>query len=68
MTTNDGATVVEVGVEEWNHGAARLYRRLGYGDEGSERGSSGEVIRLLRRPVSALAGAPGNEAVRDAPS
>ena len=62
------ATVVEVGVDEWNHAATKLYRRLGYSDAGSERGSNGEVIRLLRRPVSALAGAPGNEAVRDAPS
>lgn len=25
-----GAALVEVGVEEWNRGAAKLYRRLGY--------------------------------------
>lgn len=46
-----GATVVEVGVDEWNHDAAKLYRRLGYRDVGVERGANGEVIRLLRRPI-----------------
>ena len=52
-----GATVVEVGVEEWNDDAARLYRRVGYREEGVERGGNGEIIRLLRRPI-AEAGPP----------
>jgi ribosomal protein S18 acetylase RimI-like enzyme len=52
-----GATVVEVGVEEWNDDAARLYRRVGYREEDVERGGNGEVIRLLRRPI-AEAGPP----------
>jgi ribosomal protein S18 acetylase RimI-like enzyme len=47
-----GATVVEVGVDEWNHDAAKLYRRLGYRDDGIERGGNGEVILLLRRPIA----------------
>jgi ribosomal protein S18 acetylase RimI-like enzyme len=47
-----GATVVEVGVEEWNHDAAKLYRRLGYRDDGIERSGNGEVILLLRRPIA----------------
>jgi ribosomal protein S18 acetylase RimI-like enzyme len=55
-----GATVVEVGVDDWNDDAARLYRRLGYQDAGSERGSEGELIRLLRRPISALLGDAGH--------
>ena len=49
-----GAAVIEVGVEEWNHDAAKLYRRLGYRDEGAERGGNGEVIRLLRRSVAEI--------------
>ena len=44
-----GAAVVEVGVDEWNQDAARLYRRLGYRDESTERGRNGDVILLLRR-------------------
>jgi ribosomal protein S18 acetylase RimI-like enzyme len=47
------ATLIEIGVEEWNHEAAKLYRRLGYRDAGDERGGKGEPIRLLRRPISA---------------
>jgi ribosomal protein S18 acetylase RimI-like enzyme len=47
-----GATVIEVGVDEWNRDAARLYRRLGYRDDGVERGGNGEVILLLRRPIA----------------
>jgi ribosomal protein S18 acetylase RimI-like enzyme len=54
--TPRGATVVEVGVEEWNHDAAKLYRRLGYRDDGAERGANGELILLLRRPIADLAG------------
>jgi ribosomal protein S18 acetylase RimI-like enzyme len=50
-----GATVVEIGVDEWNTEAARLYRRLGYHDAGTERGGGGEVILLLRRPIPAAA-------------
>ena len=53
-STAPGAAFVEVGVDEWNDDAANLYRRLGYGDVGTEHGSKGEVIRLLRRSVSAL--------------
>lgn len=49
-----GATVVEVGVDEWNHDAARLYHRLGYRESGSERNDKGEVILLLSRPVAEL--------------
>jgi ribosomal protein S18 acetylase RimI-like enzyme len=49
-----GATVVEVGVDEWNHDAAELYRRLGYRDDGVERGGNGEVILLLRRSIAEI--------------
>jgi len=49
-----GAAVVEVGVEEWNHDAAKLYRRLGYHDEGAEPGGNGEVILLLRRSIAEI--------------
>jgi ribosomal protein S18 acetylase RimI-like enzyme len=49
-----GATVVEVGVDEWNDDAAKLYRRLGYREAGIERGSKGEAIVLLRRPIAEL--------------
>ena len=49
-----GAAVIEVGVEEWNHDAAKLYRRLGYRDEGAERGGNGEVILLLRRSIAEI--------------
>jgi ribosomal protein S18 acetylase RimI-like enzyme len=49
-----GATVAEVGVDEWNHDAAKLYRRLGYRDDGVERGGKGEVILLLRRSVAEI--------------
>jgi ribosomal protein S18 acetylase RimI-like enzyme len=52
------ATVVEVGVDEWNHDAARLYRRLGYRDDGVERGTNGEVIRLLRRSLAEIDASP----------
>jgi ribosomal protein S18 acetylase RimI-like enzyme len=45
------ATLIEIGVDEWNQDAARLYRRLGYHDAGSEQRSSGAPIRLLRRSV-----------------
>jgi hypothetical protein len=31
---------------------AKLYRRLGYRDDGIEPGGNGEVIRLLRRPIA----------------
>jgi RimJ/RimL family protein N-acetyltransferase len=44
--------VVEVGVDEWNHGAAKLYRRLGYREAGIEQGGTGELIVLLRRPIA----------------
>jgi ribosomal protein S18 acetylase RimI-like enzyme len=49
-----GATVVEVGVDEWNHDAAKLYRRLGYREGGVERGGNGEVIVLLRRSLAEI--------------
>jgi ribosomal protein S18 acetylase RimI-like enzyme len=49
-----GAALLEVGVDEWNAEAAALYRRLGYRDDGAERGSNGERILLLRRPVAEL--------------
>jgi GNAT superfamily N-acetyltransferase len=44
-----GATEVEIGADEDNHDAARLYRRLGYAPAGDERGSNGELIHLFRR-------------------
>jgi ribosomal protein S18 acetylase RimI-like enzyme len=47
-----GATVVEVGVDDGNHDAVRLYRRLGYADAGAERSSRGETIVLLRRSLA----------------
>ena len=53
-TSPRGATVVEVGVDEWNQDAAKLYRRLGYRDAGDERGGNGELILLLRRSVAEL--------------
>jgi ribosomal protein S18 acetylase RimI-like enzyme len=56
VSTPRAVTFVEVGVDEWNDDAARLYRRLGYRHAGTERGSKGEAIRLLRRPLSALTG------------
>jgi ribosomal protein S18 acetylase RimI-like enzyme len=52
------ATFVEVGVDVWNDEAAKLYRLLGYREAGAERGGNGEVIRLLRRPISGLTGGP----------
>jgi hypothetical protein len=42
------------GVEEWNHEAARVYRRLDYHDDGAERGGNGEVILLLRRSIAEI--------------
>ena len=53
-TAPRGATVVEVGVDEWNQDAAKLYRRLGYRDNGVERGANGEAILLLRRSIAAI--------------
>jgi ribosomal protein S18 acetylase RimI-like enzyme len=52
--TPRAATIVEVGVDEWNHDAAKLYRRLGYREGGVERGADGEVVLLLRRPIAEL--------------
>jgi ribosomal protein S18 acetylase RimI-like enzyme len=49
-----GALVVEVGVEDWNRDAAKLYRRLGYREEGTERGGTGELMLLLRRSVAEI--------------
>jgi ribosomal protein S18 acetylase RimI-like enzyme len=49
-----GASVVEVGVDEWNQDARRLYERLGYESVGAERGWSGAAIVLFRRPVAEL--------------
>lgn len=49
-----GASIVEVGVDEWNQDARRLYERLGYEPLGTERGWSGVAIVLFRRPVAAL--------------
>jgi ribosomal protein S18 acetylase RimI-like enzyme len=46
-----GARVIEIGADEDNDGAIRLYRRLGYEDAGDERGSNGELIYLFRRPI-----------------
>ena len=57
-TAPRGATVVEVGVHEWNHDATKLYRRLGYRDGGVERGENGEVIVLLRRPIADIEASP----------
>jgi ribosomal protein S18 acetylase RimI-like enzyme len=51
------ATLIEIGVDEWNQEAAKLYRRLGYRDADAERGGKGEPIRLLRRPISATSSA-----------
>jgi ribosomal protein S18 acetylase RimI-like enzyme len=49
-----GATVVEVGVEEWNNDAVKLYRRLGYSDEGVERAGNDEGELLLRRSIAEI--------------
>jgi ribosomal protein S18 acetylase RimI-like enzyme len=49
-----GASTVEVGVDEWNQDARRLYERLGYEPVGAERGWSGVAIVLFRRPVAEL--------------
>jgi ribosomal protein S18 acetylase RimI-like enzyme len=49
-----GAIAIEVGVDEWNHDAANLYRRLGYREEGVEQGGDGEVILLLRRSIAEI--------------
>jgi ribosomal protein S18 acetylase RimI-like enzyme len=53
-----GANAVEVGVDEWNQDAAKLYRRLGYRDHGVEPGSNDEVILLLRRSIAEIRGGP----------
>jgi GNAT superfamily N-acetyltransferase len=53
-STPRGATVVEVGADEWNHDARNLYRRLGYHDAGAEQGSNGERILLLRRSIAEI--------------
>jgi ribosomal protein S18 acetylase RimI-like enzyme len=50
-TAPRGASVVEVGVDDWNRDAAKLYRRLGYHDAGVERGANGEAILLLHRSI-----------------
>ena len=52
VTAPGGATVVEVGVDQSNHDATKLYRRLGYRDGGVECGTNGEVIVLLRRSIA----------------
>ena len=49
-----GANAVEVGVDEWNQDAAKLYRRLGYRDHGTERGANDELILLLRRSIAEI--------------
>jgi ribosomal protein S18 acetylase RimI-like enzyme len=49
-----GANLVEVGVDEGNQDAAKLYRRLGYRDQGVERGRNDEVILLLRRSLAEI--------------
>ena len=54
VTAPGGATVVEVGVDQSNHDATKLYRRLGYRDDGVERAGNGEVILLLRRPIAEI--------------
>jgi hypothetical protein len=36
----------------WNQDAAKLYRRLGYRDQGYERGANGELILVLRRSIA----------------
>jgi ribosomal protein S18 acetylase RimI-like enzyme len=46
-----GASIVEVGVDDWNTEAAKLYRRLGYVEAGSELGDKGETLVLLRKPI-----------------
>jgi hypothetical protein len=43
--------VIEIGADEDNHDAAKLYRRLGYAPSGHERGSNGELIHLFRRRI-----------------
>ena len=52
VARSSDAALIEVGVDEWNHEAADLYRRLGYADAGTERGGNGEIILLLRRPLT----------------
>jgi hypothetical protein len=49
-----GATLVEVGVEAWNHDAATLYRQLGYRASSVKRGGNGAVIVLPRRSIAEL--------------
>jgi RimJ/RimL family protein N-acetyltransferase len=49
-----GANAIEVGVDEWNEGAAKLYRRLGYRNEGIERVGDDEVVLLLRRSIAGI--------------
>jgi ribosomal protein S18 acetylase RimI-like enzyme len=58
-----GATLVEVGVDEWNQDAVKLYRRLGYRDAGVEHGGNGALILLLRRPVAAIEASPASHRV-----
>lgn len=47
-----GATEIEIGVNQMNHEAAELYRRLGYRDAGIAHGTNGKVFLLLRRAIA----------------
>jgi ribosomal protein S18 acetylase RimI-like enzyme len=51
IASSPGASIVEVGVDDWNTEAAKLYRRLGYVESGSELGDKGETLVLLRKPI-----------------
>ena len=48
-----GATLVEVGVDAWNHDGDAL-PRLGYRASSVKRGGNGAVIVLLRRSIAEL--------------
>ena len=49
LAVQRGRRSAEIGVEERNEGARRLYKRLGYRRFGEERGERGEAILLLER-------------------
>jgi GNAT superfamily N-acetyltransferase len=44
------SSIVEIGIDEWNHDAGRLFERLGYESVGAERGWSGAAtVRFQKR-------------------
>jgi ribosomal protein S18 acetylase RimI-like enzyme len=51
LASERGVATAEIGVEEWNQDARRLYERLAYRLSGEEKDDRGETILLLRRSL-----------------